>query len=230
MIQDMIYNIQLLSIPIDCACRKYLTNDYIITHPNIINLFKYAQNGLMNLIKIYNNKIINNYIQQIIINIDKYITNNSLISSNISLMKKNKSFESNISNDSIKTLNSNKSNSILSNTNKTIIRYCVTGYFILNDIDDINDMYTDTNYDTNNDSNDDNYDDNYDDNMFNNNNINDIINNKDLKISDKIWNINNIKLIINLMENYINDIEFIEYIIESYIKKIDNIFVDYILY
>ena len=210
---DSRYDIELLGIPIDNACRKYLTSNFTILYPNIIDLFKFAQCGLMNLIKLYNNKIINQYILQIIDNINKHIINlpcNSLMTSNKSLIPKNKSFERNKSVDSIKTLESNKSTDSLMSlnnvkSNKTIIRYSNTGYFILND-DNIA-----TNIENNND-------DNYDN------------DNKNIDISDDIWNSNNIKFMIILMDNYINNNEIMGNLIELFMTSIENMFINNILY
>lgn len=213
---DNRYDIQLLGIPIEYACKKYLNNHYIILHPNIVNLFKFAQDGLINLIKLYNNKIINQYIQEIIDNINKHILNlpcNSPMSSNKSLLPKHKSFERNKSCDSVKSLESSRSleslktvESVKSNTNKTIIRYSTTGYFILND--------------DNENEND----------IINNNNVNNIIHNDKDNDDDNIWNNNNIKFIIILMDNYINNIDLITNIIELFMKNIDDIFINMILY
>ena len=214
---DNRYDIQLLGIPIDTACKKYLNNNYILLHPNIVNLFKFAQDGLINLIKLYNNKIINQYIQEIIDNINKHILNlpiNSPIYRKKTMIYKQKYLEKNKFNDNIKNLKNNRSleslktvENVKSNTNKTIIRYSTTGFFILND-DNENDI-------------------------INNNNVNNIIHNdKDNEddYNDIIWNNNNIKFIIILMDNYINNIDLITNIIELFMKNIDNIFINSILY
>jgi len=47
------YHLQYIYNPIKFACQKYLTQEFIQTNPNIINLFISAKNGIENLIKTY---------------------------------------------------------------------------------------------------------------------------------------------------------------------------------
>lgn len=53
-------DLRYIYIPIDIACKKYLTEDMIHKYPKLIKLFKYAKSGIFNLIRTYDssNKIV----------------------------------------------------------------------------------------------------------------------------------------------------------------------------
>lgn len=53
-------DLRYIYIPIEIACKKYLTEEMIQKYPKLIKLFKYAKSGLFNLIRTYDssNKIV----------------------------------------------------------------------------------------------------------------------------------------------------------------------------
>ena len=226
---DSINDIILLETPINTACLKYLNNEIYKLCPNIVNIFKYAQYGLNNLILLYDQIKYNN-ITKIILNLISIIENYILkLNNNISLKKNNSVSTFNnviISNNTFKKNFSTPSfinnNNINKNLKKTIIRYSATGYFSFDQIDN---KFDETN---NTDDSDNIYDNNYYYNKLINDNLyNDYNNTYFIQISDQIWTLNNINIIIMMIDNYINiNTSIYEKIIELYMNNIDNYFIE----
>jgi hypothetical protein len=143
-------DLQYLSIPIELACKKYLTKQYSDTMPKIIQLFILCQKGIHKLMQTYDDKhiviqslkyyhsIIDIYMQ----NIDKINTlsrsqsSPSLSFKTLSRCSSTVSLNSQISRDNktkpkYASMTNSSFNRQISSDNKQIFRYGATGYFIL---------------------------------------------------------------------------------------------------
>ena len=151
-------DIHYLSIPIEFACSKYLTDEMLTQIPDIMILFKSAQDGLNNLMKTYTDypiivhclkyyySIIETYINELICDKNCILKQKSIVKVKMHKKEKEKEREKekkkeNITEENNEDFNEETNKTIIQETNKTIIQETKTELIELYNEELLNNLY-----------------------------------------------------------------------------------------